>query len=156
MQQRRLAVGAGLDIRGPAEHLDVRMPPDHAGSGAWRVEKNPVESRAVPPLRGFCRVTFYDLCLELEPCQVLMDALDALGIQFHRHHSAARARQFQQMPGLAAWSGTGIEDARAAVHQEPRRCDLRGRVLYRYVAVGEARQPGDRQRRGQANRMHEP
>ncbi len=85
-----------------------------------------------------------------------MDALDAPGVQFDGGQVAVRAGQFQQVPALAARRGAGVEDTHATVHQEPWRGNLRGRVLHGYVAARETRQPCDRQRRGQANRVHEP
>src|SRR5450830_2036446 len=49
---------------------------------------------------------------------------------------------FEQMPGLAAGRGAGIEHAHAILYIEQRRGQLGSSVLYRYQAVGKARYLG--------------
>src|SRR5690606_32668600 len=52
IHQPALQLRGALDVRRGSPQLDIRMPPDHAERAARRIEQDPVERLAVPPLGG--------------------------------------------------------------------------------------------------------
>src|SRR6185503_456996 len=104
-----------------------------AGGRTRRVDQDAVERLAVPPGLRCARVAGQQARIQAQPLQVLADAVHARRRGVQRGEVDLRA--FQQVAGLAARCGAGVEDTQAAAQVGEVGGDLRGAVLHREGAV---------------------
>ena len=112
-----------------------------------------------PPAGRLLRIGRHHRGLQAEPVEVLVDPLAALGVDVERQHRQRRTRRrhLQQVRGLAARRGAGIQHPQRLRQIEPVEQQLRGQlgagVLHRDVAFGEAGDLVDRQRMRQQHAL---
>jgi hypothetical protein len=119
----------------------IRPPSQHAGGRAGRVDQDAVERLALPPAGGCAGIADHDLGVQPQPHQVLADAFGALGIDSSAVRSISRA--FEQVAGLAAGCGAGIEHAHPSLEVGQIGGHLRGAVLHGERAILETGHAGD-------------
>src|SRR5690606_24455358 len=101
LEQRQLCGGEGIDVFGPAQQLDVRMPADHTGAGAWRVEQDAVEEVAIPPGQRM-QVGRDEAGSETQPFEVLANAPEARRIDVEGGELELAGAALEDVAALAA------------------------------------------------------
>ncbi len=110
-QQLQLPGRERRDVFRPAQQLDVRMPPDHAGRRARHVEQDPLEGPAVPPAGGLARVAGHQRRRQSQSVQVVGDSRQALGRDIDR----------DQLAQVQAAAPAGDRSCRRAPRRHPER-----------------------------------
>ena len=116
------------DIAFAAQPFDVGVALDHAGGGAGRIEQNALEQPAVRPRRRDGAIGADDTRAKAEARQVVVDARHARRVAIQCRERAIG--KFQNMPGLAARSGAGVEHPHPRLNVKQRSGELRTGVLH--------------------------
>ena len=144
-QQPRLQGRQLRDVGFAAQPAHVRVAAHDARGGAGRVEQDGVEGLAVPPRGGSAGVGG-DAPAPAGPGAAGSRGCARSAPGRRPAPVTSRVGQFQQVRGLAAGRGAGVEDAQRAPpcdcspSQQQRRGQLGGGVLHRQRAFGEARE----------------
>ena len=117
----------------------IRLPPHDAGRRARRVQQHRIEGFTVPPRLWIGRIGGAQFRFHADAHQSFAYTVETARIDIQRDQTQGRIA-FQQMRGLAARCGAGVQYARA--RRQPQRIGhlLRGSVLHRGIALGEAGQ----------------
>ena len=147
----------GLD-GGELGHIAFAAQPAHIGLAAnnargrtWCIQQNGIKRQAtalrLKPVLRLRGIGHHHLGLQTQTSQRLANAAGALGVNFQRgHFNAAGRGVLQQVSGLAAGGGTGIQHAQGAAFrqchsvQQQRGRSLGCTVLYRGPAFFKVRQ----------------
>ncbi len=117
------------------------MAANHAGRAARRVDEDPVERPAVPPLLRRRRVARDELGGEAESVEVLAHELDALASRSTAHTSLRPPVASRMWPVFPPGAAHASSTRWPAATLEQRGRALRRQVLHRHLARGE---PGQR------------
>ncbi len=148
VEQARLLAGEAGDVTGPPQPLAVGVPPDHARGGARHVDEDPVERATVPPVGGRARVAGHHRHVgrgELQAREVLPHPVEPCRLRVQRDD--LDVGKLEQVGGLAARGGAGVEHPHPRARLQQRRGELRAQVLHGEPALAIARKLGDRSRR---------
>ncbi len=130
------------DVLGAAPPEDIGVAPDHAETGAGRVDQHgvvrPREGTFERP-RGVVR-RHRDPVADTEARHGLSHARKARGIEVERHDVSLRADEVGEVTGLAARRRAEVEDPGAVRGIDDPRHELRGLVLHGEGPLGEAGQ----------------
>ena len=111
VHQFSLRLGQGTDVVGPAQPAHVGVTAHDAGGAAGRVEQDGVEGPAVHHVAVWRASAALELGAQAQAQQVLLHALQALAVGVEGQQ--VELLQLQQMGGLAARGGTGVQHAGA-------------------------------------------
>ncbi len=120
------------------------MPADHSARGTGRIQQDAVVRPPIPPALQVRCIRRDDRRAEALPGQVLIDPRKALGFDVQRGDVRTGPEQLEQVTGLAAGCGAGIEHPAAITREQPGRSQLGAGVLDRHQPVCKAGQVIDR------------
>ena len=141
VEQTLLLPGERRDVAFASQPFAVRMPAHDTGRRARRIDENPIEASAIPPASCIRRIGDNDARAQVEPREILRDALEPRGIDIERHE--IERGELGQVRGLAAGRGAHVEHAHAIFDAQQRRGELRAGILDHEQAFGVTRQAGD-------------
>ena len=127
------------DIGRAPQQLDIGMTADHTTGRAGRVEQDAVIGLAVPPAGRRAGIADQQRGTQAQALQIGPHPFQARRVLVQGSQLQI-GNLFQQMPGLAARRGAGIQHPLTGFGGKQRRGQLRGGILHRNRACGEARQ----------------
>ncbi len=153
VEQRGLRGRERGNVGGATQPADVGVAAGDARGAAGRVEQNAVEGLSVPPGGWMGGVGGEGVRLQAEAVQGVFHPTQTLSVFVEGEQVAIAA--FEQMHGLAARRGAGVEHALARLDVEQGGGVLRGGVLHAHPAALEAGQALNRHRLLQNERLVE-
>ncbi len=116
------------------------MAADHAGGRTGRIQQDALEGFSIPPAIGVAGVGRRQRGLEPQALQVLLHALQALGLQVQGDDFGQARLVLEDVTGLAARCATGVQYTLTGFEFQQRGGQLRRFVLHADPAFGETGQ----------------
>ncbi len=137
-----LQLGQLANVLITAQPLDVGVTADNAGGGAGGIQQNAVELALRPPLFRGAGIAVDHFGGQADAIQVLLYPLEAVLVGINGDHASQFGLTLQQVGGLAAGGGAGIQHPLTRLRIEQGGGLLCCAILYRAVADLEAGQLG--------------
>ena len=135
IEQLGLNTGQLGNVSRPTQPAHVGMAAHDARCRTGRIKQDAVIQSAIPPVFGPTGVANHDVRLQTQALQVLRNAFAAPGVNIQRSDLAVG--QLQQVRGLAAGRGAGVEHPHAVGWREQPGGPLRPGVLDGHEPFGE-------------------